>query len=881
MSFLRQLTRGIRTLTNRTATDRELENELQHYVEQAAAAHAARGLSPEEALRAAHREVGNTLRIKEQVSDYGWENVIRTFFIDLCFAGRMLRKSPVFTVVVVLVTSLGSGAVTTILSGMDALVVRPLPGVTEAAELVTFDRTGTDGTGRQQASYRYYEHVRSRAHALDGVGAWSKVSLTISSGVGGTSVFGNMVSGNFFEVLGVRPALGRFFAAHEDRTPLTDPVIVVSHGFWKTRLAADPGVIGHVLRVNGRPFTLIGVTPPDFRGVLPPIQTDAWIPLMMQPQLRPQHNLTDKSWLWLFGRLRDGAGTESVRRELIALTAEYAAVARERPGAEALTDVRVARLTALPEELRGVMLGFMGLLLGAAALVLLIAVVNVASMFSARSIARQREMAVRTALGAGRTRLLRQLMTEIVGFFLLGGLGGVVIAIIAAEALERITLPASVPVPLTLQLSPDFRTMAIGLGIAVLTGLIFGVSPALRAASKDVASCLRVGAGRGGVRRTLLGRALIVGQLALALVLLVAAGLFLRALERGVRMDPGFDWNTVVAASFEPNAWGYDPVKAQAFYRNLRERIQPLSGVAAVSYTGNPPLSMRSSIADITVDGVSISIHTATADAAYFSALRLPLMHGRPFAPGDDERAPKVAIVNEVLARRLSGDGNAVGRTFRFREARITVVGVARNAAYAFLDEETPAFAYLPLAQWWEPNQTLLVRTTAESTGIARTIQEVIRTIDPALPRINVVPLRQANALVLLPQRVAGMVTGALGAVGLLLAAVGLYGQLAYSASQRTREIGIRLALGAQRGSVLGMMVRDGLGLAGLGLIVGLLLAAAVTPLMRRWLLNVSPFDGLAFGSMSLLFLSVALLAAYLPARRAAGADPLAVLRAD
>lgn len=880
MSFWRHLTRGLRVLTNRTAADQDVDDEVQHYLEQTVEAHVERGLGADEALRAARMEIGHAVVIREQVRDYGWENTVGALLADMRFAGRILRKSPVFTVVVVSVIALGSGAVTTIFSGMNALVLRPLPGVSDASHLVTVDRSRADDTGRQQASYAYYQHLRDRAHTLEAVGAWSKVPLTISAGSDGASVFGNLVSGNFFTVLGVRPAIGRFFAPDEDRTPLTHPVIVVSHEFWKTQLAADSGLVGRSIAVNGRPFTLIGVAPEGFRGIIPPVQTDAWVPLMMQPQLRPRHNFTNASWLWLFGRLRNGVTPDSAKRELVALTAQFSADAGAPAGPEALTSVRVSSLRGLPEDLRGVMLGFMTVLLAAAGLVLLIAGVNVGAMLSARSVARRREMAVRAALGAGRTRLLRQLLTEIVVLFVLGALGGLVFALFATAALERIPLPAGVPV--SLELSPDFRVLAFALCIAVTAGLVFGLSPALQGARKDITSALREEPVAGGLRRKIMSRTLIVGQLALSLVLLVAAGLFLRALGQGLHVDPGFDSTGVATVPLEPEAWGYDEPRARVFYRMLRERVQALPGVTAVSYTGNLPLSMRSSVEDITLAGTArVSIHTASVDVDYFSTLRLPLVRGRAFTSADDGRAPKVAVVNEMLARRLWPDGSAIGRTFRFRDDRITVVGIARDAKYATLDEDTPPFAYFPLAQWWQSAQALLVRTVAHPAQLVPEIQEAMRAIDPALPRLKITTLQEANAIVLLPQRVAAIVTGVLGAVGLLLAAVGLYGIVAYSASRRTREIGIRVALGARRSNIIGLMVREGMGLVGIGIVIGLLLAAAGTRFMVAWLFNVSPLDGVTFAGMSLIFIAVAFSASYLPARRAARADPLWALRLE
>jgi predicted permease len=376
-------------------------------------------------------------------------------------------------------------------------------------------------------------------------------------------------------------------------------------------------------------------------------------------------------------------------------------------------------------------------------------------------------------------------------------------------------------------------------------------------------------------------RTLIVGQLALSLVLLVAAGLFIRALDHGQRIDSGFDPAGVAMTALEPESWGYDEARARGFYRALRERIQALPGVTAVSCTGRVPLMMGSSPNDITVDGsIDVAVHTASVDVDYFPVLRLPLVQGRAFRDTDDEHGPRVAVVNETLARRL-WPGGAIGHTFLFRDTRTTVIGVARDAKYARLDETTPSFVYLPLAQVWQPTQTLLVRTAAEPEQLTAALEQAVLSIDPVLPRPRITTLRKATAIVLLPQRAAAIVTGVLGGVGLLLAAVGLYGIMAFSASRRTREIGIRVALGAGRSDVLRMMVREGMSLAVVGIVLGLVLAAAATQLIAGWLFGVSPLDRATFIGMPAIFIAVALVASYLPARRAAVTDPLTALRAD
>ena len=805
---------------------------------------------------------------------------------DVRFAGRMLRKTPIFTVVAVLCISLGSGAVTTIFSAMNAIVLRPLPGASDPDGLVALERRSPDGRERVQASYALYEQLRDRSATIQGLAAWSKVSLAIGVNGEGHAVYGNIVSGNYFSVLGLRPALGRFFLPEEGRTLLTHPVIVVAYPFWKSHLGGDAGALGRTLSVNGRPYTLIGVAPPGFRGVFTPLNVEAWVPLMMQPHLRPGRNLTHAVWLWTFGRLAPGATRDSASQELTGLISAYAASAPEPAAYRAYNSATVSRLTGLPSDARIAFLGFAGLFLAAGMLVLLIASVNVSAMLSARAVARRREMAVRVALGASRRRLVGQMLTEVLLLFLAGSFGAVLLTSVATRALERLPVPGDTP--LILDLSPDGRVLAFALLTSLAAGLVFGLGPAFQAVRTDVTTRLRNDSGAVVGRRTWLTDALIVGQLALSLLLLVAAGLFARAIGVGARVDQGFTAAGVAVTSLNPESWGYDDSRARTFYASLRERVAAIPGVTDVGFTGRVPLTMSSSGDTIAVDDADVahrtdraSIQLAEVDPEYFSVLRIPILRGRGFNAADDAHAPNVAVVNDTFARRFWPDGSAVGRTFGFRGDTVTIVGIARDAKYADLSEPTPAFAYFPMPQLWRQDQTLLVRCAGNPRQIGLAVQQAVLAMDPLLPRPTVIPLEEATSIVLLPHRAAVWITGVLGALGLLLAAVGLYGMMALSAARRTREIGVRVALGAQRSDVLTLIVGDGMWLAGLGAALGLALSAAATRLIGSLLFGVSPLDLRTFAGMSAFFVLVALVASWLPARRAAAVDPIAALRSE
>ena len=800
---------------------------------------------------------------------------------DVRYAARSLRKQPLFTLVAILVIAIGTGAVTTIASAINAMILRPIPGATDPDRLIAFDRRSADGREGASASYHLYQRMRDRSHTLTGVAAWGKADMTLSTGDAGTTVAGNLVSDSYFSVLGLRPALGRFFLREEDGARLAHPVVVVSYLYWTLHLGRDSSAIGKPLAVNGNQYTLIGVAPRGFHGVFSPIRIDAWAPLAMQPWLRPQRDLADDPWLWTFGRLRAGATRDAARRELTSIITEHAAVTGL---ARTYTTARIWSGFSLPEDAHVMFLSFAAVLFGAAGLVLVIACVNVASMLSARAMARRREMAVRAALGAGRGRLVRQLLTESIMLSGAGAIAGVGVAWIASSLLESLPLPLDQS--FMLELTPDPRVLAFAALLSIVAGIIFGLAPALRGTSADVASRLREDSAASAGRRRRAGNALIVAQLALALTLLVTAGLFGRSLVTGTSIDPGFEMSHVATLRMNPEAWGYTPEQGRAFYRAFRTRAAALPGVDAVSSTTVVPLAAQGSSTRIDASAFGESpklvVSTSAIDPGYFTVLGIPLVRGRAIEATDDDRAAPVVVINETLERRLtaSSGGTALGRTFGLNSRRVTVVGVSRDAKYDDLSA-TPPVVFVPLAQEWLPTQTILVRGKSAPSALAQALDRVVGEIDPRAPRPAVVPMETVTSVALLPQRVAGGFTAVLGAIGLVLASVGLYGTIAYSVGRRTREIGIRVALGAHAGTVLAMILREGMALASLGLAIGLVLAAAVTRLVSRYLLGVSALDALTFGSMATLLALVALAASYLPARRAAAIDPVRALKMD
>ena len=811
--------------------------------------------------------------------------IMEVLLTDLQLTVRTLLARPMFTAIVVAALSLGVGGVATIFSGLNAIVLRPLPGVTDGNRLIGIDRRTSDWVEGVSSSVRFYEHLREQARSLSGVAVWSRVPLTVVVGQHAHGLSGNIVSNNFFDVLGVRPALGRFFDPHEGARSAAEPTIVLSHATWMAQFNGDPSVIGRHVAVNGRPYQIIGVTPAAFRGVFTPIKIDAWVPLATQPHVHPRRDLTDQPWLWTIGRLKDGIEPAQARSELTTLAAAWSNSAGDQ--FVRYTSIRITPLTGLPDDARQALLGFGAVLLGAAGLVLIIAASNVSTLLAMRAAARRREMGIRTALGAGRGRLVRQLLTETLTLFLAGGLGGTLLAVAGTSALERLPIPSDQG--LSLELSPDLRVLVFSIAVSLAVGLVFGIVPALRSASRNPVVLLR-SSSPGAGRRTWTTSGLIVAQMACSLVLLTIAGLFVRSVAAGASIDPGFDGRRVTLANFNTQAYGYDEDKGRAFYAAVRQRLEHTPGVEAVTYADRIPLTMSNSGATVSVadangsNRTEIRVEVALVDRDYFDTIGIRVLAGREFMAADVADSHSVAVVNETFVRRAwpgESPAGAVGRTYLAGERPVMIVGVARDSKYSTLSEPATPFVYRPQAQRWDASRTLFVRVNAEPAAAARIIHDAVASVDPLLPRPVVTTLLREASVALLPQRVAAMVTGVLGLAGLVLAAIGLYGLVSYGVTLRLREIGVRLALGASRGDVVRMVLLQGLRLSAAGAVIGLLASVYATRLVKAYLLNVSAMDAVAFAGGVVLLLGVAGLAAVVPARRAGDADPLVVLRTE
>ncbi|HEY4100911.1 MAG TPA: ABC transporter permease [Gemmatimonadales bacterium] len=878
----------LRALMRSRTVTREIDAELQFHLEQEASKHRQAGLDPIEAQRKAALGLGGLGHVREEVRDAHGTVLVTRLIQDARFALRMLGKSPTFTVVAVLAIALGSGAVTTIVSAANALLLRPIPGIEAPDRVVDLNRTaGPQGREPRTSSYPLYVALRDQSRLLSGIAAWSAAQLTITAGAQGTTAFANLASDNYFAVLGVRPLLGRFFATGDDRARGAHAEIVLSEGFWRQRFGGDSALIGKAVSVNGSPYVVIGVAPAAFRGVAPLVRTDAWVPLGMTDQLRPATALLSNprgSWLMLVGRLAPHATIAAASAEAATILARLKATSSD---VDPDAGMAISAATGVPGDAHGTLVSFIALLLVVATLVLLIASVNVAGMLLARATARRHEMAIRVALGAGRQRIIAQLLTESVVLFLGGAAGGYLIAIWSTRIASRV--PLRLEVPVTVDLSPDYRVLAIALGVALITGVAFGLAPAFEATRVDPSAGLRTGTAGAGTRRSSLRQVLVTAQLAVSLVLLMSGGLFLRALYRGLQVPTGFTTTGVSTAALDVSSAGYSDDRAREFYDQLKTRLLATGNVAAVSFIQPLPLSNSVYSEDFAVEGYQartgehpdgkVDLDLATIGADYFKVTGIPIVEGREFGVDDKATSPKVAVINQTFAQTYWPGVDPIGRTVTGDEGMMTVVGVARDAKYASLNEAPLPFIYLPLTQHWGSATHLLVRTSGQVAALGTAIRDAVHGIDPIFPQPVSTTLDAATSVALLPQRIAAIVTGAMGALGFLLALIGLYGTLAYRVSQRAREIGLRMALGADRVAVMRMVLREGMRLVAIGGAIGMALAVATTRVMSRFLFGVSPLDPLVFAAIPAALVCAAFLAIIVPARKAAATNPLDTLR--
>lgn len=805
--------------------------------------------------------------------------------LDLRHVVRALRRTPVFTLTAVLSLAIGIGATTAIVTLADGFLVRRPPGIGEPERLVSLGRSER-GRGFDNLSHPDLQDVRAQSRTLEDVAAIQleprEISLLREGG--GEAVQGAIVGGNFFTVLQATPQAGRFFAADEDR-PGAPAVAVISDRMWRGRFAGDRGVVGRTVTLNGNPFTIVGIAQPGFRGPYV-IAPDLWIPVHGARYVgMPAGLATMRDGIWLvgIGRLRPGVPLATAQAELDGVARAIAAANPEAQREE--WGLRIERASALPGDMKNAVRGLMALLLAVSGLVLLIAGTNVAGMMLARGASRSRELAVRSALGASRGRLVGQLVAE----GMVVAVGALAIGVALAQWLVAglMRLVPRLPVQLAIDTSLDVRIVALAALVALVSGVLTALVPALRASRPALVPALRSDTAGAG-ERLRLRSGLLVAQIAFSMVLLVSAGLFARALVQARAIDPGFDPRHVHVARTDLGLAQLDSVRGRQLVDALLERTRALPGVQAAATTAMLPLDGgglgmgRLVVPDrpASAEEPSWRADWTVVTPGYFEVLRMSLVAGRDFTDGDRPGAPEVVIINETLARQIWPEGNWIGRQIRNEEHTLTVVGVARDAKYRSLGDEPRGFVYVPLAQRWF-ERTAVIARHAPGVELTAPMRRLVAELAPTLPLLDQRSMTEQAAISLFPQTVALWAAGSLGGVALLLALLGIYGVTAYGVARRTREIGIRVALGATQGSVQGLVLRQGMVLAAGGVVAGGVLGAGAARLLGGMLYGVPPVDPVAFGGAAGLLVVAALAASWLPARRAAGVEPMRALRSE
>jgi predicted permease len=823
---------------------------------------------------------------------------------DLRYALRTLRKSPLFTFVAVVSLALGIGANTAIFTLVNQLMLQLLP-VQHPEELVLLNWQGAhygSNTGMNSLSYPTYQEIRDKNQVFSAM--FAKFDMGMSLNVDGRTqlVFGEMVSGNFFPALGVRAALGRLFTASDDLYQGAHPQAVLSYGYWKTRFAADPGVLGRRIQVNGYPFTIIGVSQAGFDGVEVGTSPQIRVPMMMKHQLTPFYSLNNRrgKFAQVFGRLKPGESAAQARAGLQPLFHQILEYDVKLPDFAKATDYNKqqflrASLDVLPashgrSSLRRQFSSPLWALMGMVGLVLLIACSNVANLLIARSTARQKEIAVRLAIGSGRARLVGQLLTESLLLSLAGGAAGLGLSILIDRALIAF-LPVGIA-PLTLSATPDRRVLEFSAAISLLTGVLFGLVPALQATRPDLARTLKDQAGAvvGGVS-VLLRKTLVVAQVSLSLLLLIGSGLFLQSLRNLRDLNPGFETQSLLTFKVNPTINGYKPERSHQFYRQLMERISGLPGVVHAAFAVVPVLDDNEWDSSVAVEGYTakesegIDPHMQYVSPGFFDTLSIPVVVGRDFSLRDDQAAPKVGIVNEKFAQKYFAGGSPVGLHVGMggdpgTKLDIEIVGVARDTKYEDLRSEIPYELYIPYVQAdFIQGMTCYVRGHGDAVNLSASLRQAVSAVDSSVPVYRARTLEQQVDQSLMTERLLASLSTVFGCLATLLAALGLYGVMAYMVARRTREIGIRMALGAGSGRVIWLVMREALLLAAIGISVGAPAAWALSRLIRTQLFGILPADPATTALGVAGIAAVAALSAYLPARRATGIDPMGALR--
>jgi predicted permease len=886
--------------------DDERARELRSYLDEEIADNIARGMTREAARAAAHRKLGNPTRIREEIYEMNSLGVLETLWQDLRYGARVLRRNPIFACVTILSLAFGIGANAAIFQLLDALQFRVLP-VRAPQELVELkptplSRTGSTTGRRAFATNAMWEEVRRAApRSLSGTFAWGTARFDLASSGESRFVAGLWISGRYFDVLGIAPVAGRLISDADDVPGCGAPGVVVSDAFWRREFGGAESAVGSTLRLNGHPFAILGVAPPDFAGIEIGRAFDVAVPICAEPLLEPEENAVAKAhywWLDILGRLRPGATLAQANAELAALSPAIlqAAVSAKIPP-ESAKKFLAMTLTAEPAgtgvgSLRGAYQQPLWILLAVAGTVLLIACANLASLMLARATAREREMAVRLAIGASRARLFRQLMAESVLLALAGAAGGVVVAQALSGALVRFMSTGNNR--LFFDLAANWRMLAFTSGVAVLAALVFGITPALRATRLSAASAVRTVRGlTDGRERFVLRRVLVATQVTLSLVLVVASLLFVRTAMTLAAIDPGFRTTDILVADFDPHAANVAPADQPRFERELRARIGAVPGVVAAADAAIQPLSGSRWNDRVVVDGVTEQTMTNEnhVSPGFFRVFDMPILAGRDFTEADLPGTTPVAIVNQSFARMLLNTAAPLGRTFKLAvfpgepDLVYQVVGVVADTKYSDVRDTPGPIAYFPEAQLPNPDVRLsdvqvFVRSSGALASLSPAITAAAREMTPSM-LVSYRVLRTDVEASFLRERLMATLSAFFAGLAAALAMIGLYGVMSYVVARRHSEIGIRLALGAEPRDVVRMVLREAGVVVLAGLAAGSLLAIYAARATASLLFGVQPSDPATLAAAVAALAAVGLAASWLPARRAARIEPSAALRAE
>ena len=879
-------------MTRRKRMLQELDEDIRDHLERETQDNIERGMTPEEARYAALRKFGNVTRVKEETREV-WSFVwLEQLLQDIRLGLRILRKSPGFTAVAILTLAFGIGANAAIFSMVNALVLRPLPVDTpnEVASLASQPHGFGSSNG---FSYPDFEDIRDQTSSI-----FRDMTAMQSSHMDGFSMNGqsqliwmSYVTTNFFQIIGVKPALGTFFQPSDGRIDDSDPELVLSYSFWKNHVGGAPNIVGRSASINGRAVTIIGVAPEGFGGVYSVMDTQGYLPVGMATATldSPKDFLTNRrvANVEILGRLKPGVKVGQAQPVLAIVARRLSDQYPEIHKWDWLQAFPGGPLKAAPQDAAVIesMAGFFLLLVG---LVLVLACMNVANLLLVRAAARTGEMAVRAAFGAGRGRLARQVLTESLLLAALGCAGGIVVGVAASRSVNSINFSSAIPV--VFNVTFDWRVLAYALGAALLTGVLVGVTPAVRAARGNLNPLLHESSPTATSRQRARS-VLVVAELSGSMMLLIIAGLFVKSLRSVEHSDLGFDPDHVLNLTISPTDAGYDEAQASQFLKEFLQRAHVLPAFESASLAATIPMGYYNYGDELKIEGYEtppgqqepIAGYNVVS-AEYFRSMRIPLIRGRYFLDSDDRTSQYVAVVNEEMARRYWPNQDPIGRHFTTRSDSthpIQVIGIAKNSRTQHLTGSFRPFFYRPFAQHYLTPVTLQLRTALpEGTAFHQAV-DLIHSLAPAMPVFDVQTMTQAlntlNGLLL--YKVGAALTASLGTLGLLLGLVGVYGVVSYAATQRTHEIGIRMALGAARSSVLKMILRQGLIVTATGVLVGASLAGAIGRLARDLLAGVSPMDPLTYACASGLLATVSLLACYIPARRAMRVDPMVALR--